>query len=58
MRQYEIITDLEVMKFAPALTKFYKASDTLLKAMISAMLEIGSTKSLFHQVIHSKKSVQ
>lgn len=52
MRQYEIISDLEIMQFAPALTKFYEASGSLLTAMTDATLEIGSTKSLFHQLIH------
>lgn len=56
MRQFEIISDLEVMKFAPALTKFYIASDMLLKAMVNAMLEMGSIESLFHQLRHSAKS--
>ncbi len=56
MRQYEIISDLEIMQFAPALEKLYEASEALLKAMTLAMLEIGSTKSLFHQVVHRKKS--
>jgi hypothetical protein len=56
MRQFEIISDLEVMKFAPALTTFYIASDMLLKAMVNAMLEMGSMESLFHQLRYGAKS--
>jgi hypothetical protein len=56
MRQFQIISDLEIMQFAPVLTKFYIASDKLLKAMVVAMLEMGTMKSLLHQIWHSAKS--
>jgi hypothetical protein len=56
MKQFEIISDLEVMEFAPELTKFYVATDMLFKAMINAMLEMGSMKSLFHQLKYRAKS--
>jgi hypothetical protein len=56
MRQFEIISDLEIMKFSLALTTFYIASDSLLKAMVNAMLEMGSMKSLFHQLSYGEKS--
>ncbi|HGS5148063.1 TPA: hypothetical protein ACMDT9_003960 [Vibrio parahaemolyticus] len=55
IKQYEIISELNVMKFSEALTQFYKASDALLTSMIVAMLEIGSPKNLLHQAINSKK---
>jgi uncharacterized protein (DUF1810 family) len=57
IKQYEIISDLDVMKFSTALTMFYKATDALLKAIVVAMLEVGSTKNLIHQVINAKKVV-
>jgi hypothetical protein len=56
MRQFKIISDLEIMQFAPVLTKFYIASDKLLKAMVVAMLEMGTMKSLLHQIGQSAKS--
>ena len=49
-RQHEIISQLNIMRFSLSLTKFYEASDALLKALVEAMLEIGTMKSLFHQV--------
>lgn len=55
MRQYQIISDLEVMGFAPVLTEFYAASDKLLKAMISALYEIGTMESLFHQIVNREQ---
>ncbi|HCH3682894.1 TPA: hypothetical protein NKU97_004651 [Vibrio parahaemolyticus] len=55
IKQYEIISDLDVMKFSEALTMFYKASDSLLKALTVAMLEIGSPKNVMYQVFNSKK---
>lgn len=54
MRQYEIISNLDVMAFSPVLTDFYSASDKLLKVMVAVMLEIGTMESLFRQVIHRK----
>lgn len=51
-RQYEIISELNIMRFSLSLTKFYEASDALLKSLVEAMLEIGSMESLFHQVKH------
>lgn len=54
MRQYEIISDLEIMQFSAQLSKFYAASSALLKAMNEAMFEIGSTKSLLHQMAHQR----
>ncbi|WP_316674933.1 hypothetical protein [uncultured Tolumonas sp.] len=56
LRQYEIITNLEITQFAPALTKFYYASDILLNALTTALIEISTTKSLFQQVVHQQKN--
>jgi hypothetical protein len=50
LRQYEIISDLEIMQFKVVLKKFFNASDLLLSSLVPAMLEIGSTKSLFNQL--------
>lgn len=55
-RQYEIISELNIMRFSLSLTKFYEASDALLKALVDAMLEIGTMKSLFHQVTYSENA--
>jgi len=55
MRQYKIISNLEVMDFTPVLTEFYAASDKLLKAMISALYEISTMKSLLHQIVNREK---
>lgn len=55
-RQYEIINELNIMKFSLSLTKFYEASDALLRSLVEAMLEIGTMKSLLHQVTYSEKS--
>jgi hypothetical protein len=55
-RQYQIISDLSIMRFSLSLTKFYEASDVLLKSLVEAMLEIGTMKSLFHQVTHRKNA--
>jgi len=55
MRQYEIITELDVKVFAPALSDFYEMSGKLLKALVVAMTEIGLMESLFHQLIYKKK---
>lgn len=56
VHQYEIISELDVKQFTPALTNFYKASENLLKALVIAMHEIGSMKSLFHQfTLHQKE---
>lgn len=55
LRQYEIISELKIMDFSIALTNFYEASDSLLKSLVSAMLEIGTMESLFHQVTYRKK---
>jgi hypothetical protein len=49
-RQYEIISELNIMRFSLSLTKFYEASDALLKSLVEAMLETGTMKSLIHQV--------
>lgn len=54
LRQYEIISELKIMDFHMALTNFYEASDTLFKSLIATMSEIGTTKSLFHQVAYRK----
>lgn len=51
-RQYEIISELNIMKFSLSLTKFYEAADALLKSLVEAMLEIGTMKSLFRQVTY------
>lgn len=55
IRQYEIISELDIMKFRPALTKFYQASDALLKSLVIAMVEAGSHKNLIHQAINGNK---
>lgn len=55
LRQYEIISELEIMDFSAALTNFYGASDALLSSLVTAMLEIGTMKSLFHQVTYRQK---
>lgn len=55
LRQHEIISELKIMDFSIALTSFYEASDALLKSLVKAMLEIGTMKSLFHQVTYRKK---
>lgn len=55
LRQYEIISELEIMDFSAALTNFYEASDALLSSLVTAMLEIGTMKSLFHQVTYRQK---
>lgn len=55
LRQYEIISELKIMDFSIALTNFYEASDSLLKSLVSAMLEIGTMESLFHQATYRKK---
>lgn len=55
-RQHEIISQLNIMRFSLSLTKFYEASDALLKALVEAMLEIGTMKSLFHQVTYRKNA--
>lgn len=55
-RQYEIISELNIIRFSLSLTKFYEASDELLKSLVEAMLEIGTMKSLFHQVTHRENA--
>ena len=50
LRQYEIISELKIMDFSTALIEFYQASDALLSSLVTAMLEIGTMESLFHQV--------
>lgn len=55
-RQHPIISELNIMSFSLSLTKFYEASDVLLKSLVEAMLEIGTMKSLFHQVTHRKRT--
>lgn len=55
-RQYEIISELNIMRFSLSLTKFYEASDALLKALVEAMFEIGTMKSLFHQVTYRENA--
>lgn len=55
IKQYEIISGLDVMIFSESLTQFYKASDVLLTSMLVAMLEIGSPNNLIHQANSSKK---
>lgn len=55
-RQYEIISELNIMRFSLSLTKFYEASDALLKALVDAMFEIGTMKSLFYQVTYSENA--
>jgi hypothetical protein len=57
IRQYEIISDLEIMDFESELTIFYVALDQLLRAMTPALREMGSAKSLFHQIINQVSSV-
>lgn len=56
MKQFDIIKDLEIMQFSPALTKLYLASDKLLKAMVNAMLEMSSEKNLFQQIKYAHKT--
>ncbi|MBN2606132.1 MAG: hypothetical protein JXR47_02225 [Thiotrichales bacterium] len=52
LQQYEIMSELNIMKFSATLTTFYKASDMLLKSLIKAMHEIGTMESLFYQVTY------
>lgn len=52
LRQYENISQLRIMDFSNLLTVFYEASDALLKSLVTAMLEIGTMESLFHQVTY------
>jgi hypothetical protein len=52
MRQYEIISALDINNFSAELTDFYQSSNNLLTTLVSAMLEIGSTESLVHQIIN------
>lgn len=42
------------MDFSIALTGLYEASDMLLKSLVKAMLEIGTTENLFNQVNYRK----
>lgn len=55
LRQYEIISELKIMDFSTALTNFYEASDALLSSLVTAMLEIGTMESLFHQVTYRRE---
>lgn len=55
-RQYEIISELNIMRFSLSLTNFYEASDALLKSLVEAMLEIGTMKSLFNQITYRENA--
>lgn len=56
MRQYEIIEELDINSFKEELIAFYAASDALLKAMVTSMMEINSMPSLFRQLVNKDKA--
>lgn len=51
-KQYEIMLHLNIMSFKTAIENFYIATDKLFKAMVAALLEIGSMPNLFYQVVN------
>ncbi|VEL95983.1 hypothetical protein ALT761_00942 [Alteromonas sp. 76-1] len=55
LQQYEIISNLNVIKFKSEIEDFYIATDKLFKAMTDALLEIGALPNLFYQVINGNK---
>lgn len=58
MGQFEMISGLEIMQFSLVLTNFYVASNKLLKAMLKAIVEMGSTQNLFHQIGYTEKGLK
>ncbi|MUK43698.1 hypothetical protein GNP61_19305 [Aliivibrio fischeri] len=56
LAQYETIEHLDLMKLSKEISIFYIASNRLLKALVSSLLEMRTVPSMLHQIGSSKKS--